>query len=106
VNVIQGIYLNVRSLLVLYYYMGPRVGDLSAYLGGLGEFEVAVSKGFDRGIADCGHSLRDSDDEELGSLLKGFLNNHCGGRRFAVLEGEDNHQTLGKIMEAFLKAFD
>jgi acetoin utilization deacetylase AcuC-like enzyme len=87
--------------------MGSRVEDLSAYLGGLGDFDiVAVSAGFDRGIADWGGSLRDCDYQEIGALLKGFSNSHCRGRRFAVLEGGYNHQTLGKTMESFLKAFD
>jgi acetoin utilization deacetylase AcuC-like enzyme len=92
---------------VVYYHMGPRVGDLSAYLSGLGDFDtVAVSAGFDRGIADWGGTLRDSDYQEIGALLKEFARNHCGGRRFAVLEGGYNHHTLGKTIEAFLKAFN
>jgi len=92
---------------VVYYHMGPRAEDLSAYLGVLGDFDiVAVSAGFDRGIADWGGSLRDSDYEEIGAILKAFSKSHCGGRRFAVLEGGYNHQTLGKTMESFLKAFD
>ena len=92
---------------VVYYHMGPRVEDLSAYLSRLGDFDVvAVSAGFDRGIADWGRSLRDSDYEKIGALLKEFSNIHCHGRRFAVLEGGYNHHTLGKTMEAFLKAFD
>jgi acetoin utilization deacetylase AcuC-like enzyme len=87
--------------------MGSRVEDLSTYLGGLGDFDiVAVSAGFDRGIADWGGSLRDSDYQEMGALLKEFASSHCGGRRFAVLEGGYNHHTLGKTMETFLKAFN
>jgi len=92
---------------VVYYHMGPRVEDLSEYLAGLGDFDVlAVSAGFDRGIADWGRSLRDSDYQEIGALLKEFARSHCGGRRFAVLEGGYNHHTLGKTIEAFLKAFN
>jgi acetoin utilization deacetylase AcuC-like enzyme len=92
---------------VVYYHIGPRAKDLSAYLGVLGDFDiVAVSAGFDRGIVDWGGSLRDSDYQEIGALLKGFSKSHCRGRRFAVLEGGYNHHTLGKTMETFLKAFD
>ena len=92
---------------VVYYHMGSRVEDLSTYLGGLGDFDmVVVSAGFDRGITDWGGSLRDSDYQEIGALVKEFAQSHCGGRRFAVLEGGYNHHTLGKTMEAFLKAFD
>ncbi|MGA3296062.1 MAG: histone deacetylase family protein [Candidatus Bathyarchaeia archaeon] len=92
---------------VVYYHMGSRVEDLFTYLGGLGDFDiVAVSAGFDMGIADWGGSLRDSDYQEIGALLKEFARSHCGGRRFAVLEGGYNHHTLGKTIEAFLKAFN
>ena len=92
---------------VVYHHMGPGVEDLSAYLGGLGDFDMlAVSAGFDRGIADWGGTLRDSDYQRIGALLKEFARNHCGSRRFAVLEGGYNHQTLGKTMEAFLKTFN
>jgi len=92
---------------VVYHHMGTAIEDLSAYLGGLGDFDIlAVSAGFDRGIADWGRSLKDGDYEEVGTLLKRFSNTHCGGRRFAVLEGGYNHETLGKTMESFLKTFD
>jgi acetoin utilization deacetylase AcuC-like enzyme len=91
---------------VVYYHMEPRVEDLSAFLNGLGDFDiVAVSAGFDRGIADWGGSLRDSDYQKIGALLREFARSHCEGRRFAVLEGGYNHRTLGKTMDAFLKAF-
>jgi acetoin utilization deacetylase AcuC-like enzyme len=92
---------------VVYYHMGSRVEDLSAYLSGLDEFDVlAVSAGFDRGVADWGGSLRDGDYHEIGVLLKQFSESHCHGRRFAVLEGGYNHQTLGKTMATFLKPFN
>jgi acetoin utilization deacetylase AcuC-like enzyme len=92
---------------VVYYHMGPKISDLSAYLGGLGDFDIlAVSAGFDRGIADWGETLKDSDYHEIGVLLKEFARSHCRGRRFAILEGGYNHHTLGKTMEVFLKAFN
>jgi acetoin utilization deacetylase AcuC-like enzyme len=92
---------------VVYYHMGSMVEDLSTYLGGSGDFDiVAVSAGFDRGIADWGGSLRDSDYQEIGALLKEFSKSRCGGKRFAVLEGGYNHHTLGKTTETFLKSFD
>lgn len=92
---------------VAYNHMGPRVKNLSAYLSGLGGFDIlAVSAGFDRGIADWGGSLRDSDYQEIGAVLKEFSESHCSGRRFAVLEGGYNHHTLGRTMETFLKAFN
>ena len=92
---------------VVYHHMKSRVDDLSTYLGELGDFDVvAVSAGFDRGIADWGGSLSDSDYHEIGVLLKKFSEGHCHGSRFAVLEGGYNHKTLGKTMATFLKSFN
>jgi acetoin utilization deacetylase AcuC-like enzyme len=92
---------------VVYHHMESRVEDLSTYLGGLDDFGmVAVSAGFDRGIADWGGTLTDSDYHEIGVLLKEFAESQCHGRRFAVLEGGYNHQTLGRTMATFLKSFD
>jgi acetoin utilization deacetylase AcuC-like enzyme len=92
---------------VVYHHMGPRAKDLSTYLSGSDDFDIlAVSAGFDRGTADWGGSLRDSDYHEIGVLLKDFSESHCHGRRFAVLEGGYNHQTLGKTMATFLKSFN
>jgi acetoin utilization deacetylase AcuC-like enzyme len=92
---------------VVYHHMGSRVEDLSTYLDALDDFGVvAVSAGFDRGIADWGGSLTDSDYHDIGVLLKEFAESHCHGRRFAVLEGGYNHQTLGRTMTTFLTAFD
>jgi acetoin utilization deacetylase AcuC-like enzyme len=91
---------------VIYHHMESKVEDLSTYLDGSSDFDiVAVSAGFDRGIADWGGSLKDSDYQKIGALLKEFSKRHCGGKRFAVLEGGYNHQTLGITMETFLKAF-
>jgi acetoin utilization deacetylase AcuC-like enzyme len=92
---------------VVYHHMGATPKDLSRYLGGLDDFDIlAVSAGFDRGTADWGGSLRDSDYHEIGLLLKDFSESRSHGRRFAVLEGGYNHQTLGKTMSTFLKAFN
>jgi len=58
---------------VIYYHMGPTLADLSDFLYGLGDFDIlAVSAGFDRGIADWGHTLTDADYERIGLLLKEF----------------------------------
>jgi acetoin utilization deacetylase AcuC-like enzyme len=92
---------------VVYHHMGATAKDLFTYLSGLDGFGIlAVSAGFDRAVADWGGSLRDSDYHEIGVLLKEFSESHCHGRRFAVLEGGYNHQTLGKTMGTFLKSFN
>jgi acetoin utilization deacetylase AcuC-like enzyme len=96
----------IGERVVVYHHMGPRVEDLSSYLSELDDIDiVAVSAGFDRGTADWGHNLTNSDYHEIGLLLKEFSEKHCHGRRFALLEGGYNHQTLGKTIVTFLKSF-
>ena len=66
---------------------------------------LAVSAGFDRGIADWGGTLTGEDYEQIARLLKEFSNVKAQGRRFAVLEGGYNHTTLGGTMFSFIRTF-
>lgn len=92
---------------VAYYHMGPSVDSLGAFLSSAGNFEMlAVSAGFDRGVADWGGTLTDGDYREIGELLKRFSEEKSEGRRFAVLEGGYNHKTLGMSILSFLRAFE
>jgi len=91
---------------VVYHHMGQEAKDLEDFLSTTGNFDVlAVSAGFDRGIADWGGTLTDEDYEQMGRLLKEFSQVEAQGRRFAVLEGGYNHATLGGTMFSFIRAF-
>jgi acetoin utilization deacetylase AcuC-like enzyme len=92
---------------VVYHHMGSGPEDLRMFLLGAGRFDaLAVSAGFDRGLQDWGGTLRDSDYERIGELLKRFSEENAQGRRFAVLEGGYNHKTLGLSVLSFLKGFE
>jgi acetoin utilization deacetylase AcuC-like enzyme len=63
---------------------------------------IAVSAGFDRHAQDWGSLLETEDYGTIGSLVKDYAGAHCQGRRFGVLEGGYNHQTLADALEALL----
>lgn len=67
---------------------------------------LAVSAGFDRGRSDWGNLLGEEDYRALGALLKEYAQEHCGGRRYALLEGGYHHGVLGRHVRAFLQGFE
>jgi acetoin utilization deacetylase AcuC-like enzyme len=91
---------------VVYHHMGQDSKNLEKFLSTTDNFDVlAVSAGFDRGIADWGGTLTDEDYEQIGRLLKEFSQVKSQRRRFAVLEGGYNHTTLGRTMSSFMRTF-
>jgi acetoin utilization deacetylase AcuC-like enzyme len=91
---------------VVYHHMGQDPKELEGFLSTTGDFDVlAVSAGFDRGIADWGGTLTDEDYEQIGRLLKEFSQVKARGRRFAVLEGGYNHAILGGTIFSFIRTF-
>lgn len=91
---------------VVYHHMGQDPKELEGFLSTTGDFDMlAVSAGFDRGIADWGGTLTDEDYEQIGRLLKEFSQVKARGRRFAVLEGGYNHATLGGTIFSFIRTF-
>jgi acetoin utilization deacetylase AcuC-like enzyme len=92
---------------VLYYHLGPTLRELKDFLSDAGIFDLlAVSAGFDRGVADWGGTLSDGDYRQIGEILKHFSAERCQGRRFAILEGGYNHTTLGVSILSFLDGFE
>jgi acetoin utilization deacetylase AcuC-like enzyme len=92
---------------VLYYHLGSTLRELKDFLSTAGSFDVlAVSAGFDRGVADWGGTLSDRDYHQIGEMLKHFSNERSQGRRFAILEGGYNHTTLGASILSFLEGFE
>jgi len=92
---------------VQYHHMGADPSELERMLAEAGSFDVlAVSAGFDRGVADWGGTLTDANYREIGRLLRGFSEEKAKGRRFAILEGGYNHKTLGMSILSFLKGFE
>lgn len=91
---------------VVYHHMGQDSKNLEKFLSTTDNFDMlAVSAGFDRGIADWGGTLTDEDYEQIGRLLKEFSQVKSQRRRFAVLEGGYNHTTLGRTMSSFMRTF-
>ena len=92
---------------VLYYHMGSTLGELERFLYTAGNFDaLAVSAGFDRGVADWGGTLTDTDCREIGGLLRRFSEENSKRGRFAILEGGYNHKTLGTSVLSFLRGFE
>jgi acetoin utilization deacetylase AcuC-like enzyme len=48
---------------------------------------IGISAGFDRYVKDWGSTLETEDYQAIGKMVKDFSVEHCGGRRFALLEG-------------------
>jgi len=91
---------------VVYHHMGSKIGDLESFLSSAADSDIlAVSAGFDRGIADWGGALTDKDFEQIGQVLRRYSLSKSRRRRFAVLEGGYNHETLGQSILTFLRGF-
>jgi len=92
---------------VVYYHMGSTPKELESFLFTAGSCDaLAVSAGFDRGVADWGGTLSDRDYHQIGEILKHFSHEKSRGRRFAILEGGYNHTTLGASILSFLEGFE
>jgi len=92
---------------VLYHHMGSSPRELEDFLSGAANFDMlGVSAGFDRAVADWGGTLDDRDYQQIGELLKQFSGEKSQRRRFAILEGGYNHNTLGNSILSFLTGFE
>lgn len=84
-----------------------REGFLKALRQSLGKSEgydiLAISAGFDRHEEDWGGLLSTEDYFKIGQWAKAFSQEHCEGRRFALLEGGYNHTVLGQNVRRFLQ---
>jgi acetoin utilization deacetylase AcuC-like enzyme len=92
---------------VVYYHMGLTPKELESFLSSAGSYDaLAISAGFDRGVADWGGTLSGRDYHQIGETLKHFSHEKSQGRRFAILEGGYNHTTLGASILSFLEGFE
>jgi len=64
---------------------------------------VAVCAGFDRHLDDWGGELLTDDYRTIGELVKEHAERHCGGRRFAILEGGYNPEAMAEGALALLE---
>jgi acetoin utilization deacetylase AcuC-like enzyme len=80
------------------------VDHVRKYLGGHQADIIAVSAGFDRHVEDWGRLLTTEDYHAIGSAVREYAEQNCGGRRFGVLEGGYNHAVLGKNVRAFIES--
>jgi acetoin utilization deacetylase AcuC-like enzyme len=62
---------------------------------------IVASAGFDQYEDDWGGNISTEGFRRIGKLMHDFAEEHCGGRRFALLEGGYNYQDLGKNILAF-----
>ncbi|MFX1253063.1 MAG: histone deacetylase family protein [Promethearchaeota archaeon] len=82
------------------------IEDLTDFLKRLSDIEIlGVSAGFDRHEDDWGRLLTTEDYRTIGKITKEYTEQHCHGRRFAVLEGGYNHDVLGKNVKSFIEGF-
>jgi acetoin utilization deacetylase AcuC-like enzyme len=92
---------------VVYYHMGQTPRELEGFLSSAGSYDVlAISAGFDRGVADWGGTLSNRDYRQIGEMLRDFSRQKSQGRRFAILEGGYNHTSLGASILSFLEGLD
>jgi acetoin utilization deacetylase AcuC-like enzyme len=66
---------------------------------------IAASAGFDEYVKDWGGKLTTGAYRKIGAMMKGFSEQRCGGRRFALLEGGYYHEDLGVNVHAFCEGF-
>lgn len=67
---------------------------------------VGISAGFDRHIEDWGGILSTDDYTQIGNVMKEFVQQHCPGRVFALLEGGYNHRILGQAIQALIQGLE
>jgi acetoin utilization deacetylase AcuC-like enzyme len=66
---------------------------------------IAASAGFDEYVKDWGEKLSTGAYQEIGRMMKEFSEKHCGGRRYALLEGGYCYEDLGFNVHAFCEGF-
>jgi acetoin utilization deacetylase AcuC-like enzyme len=66
---------------------------------------IAASAGFDEYVKDWGGKLSTLAYQEIGRMIKDFSEKHCGGRRYALLEGGYCYEDLGFNVHAFCDGF-
>ena len=66
---------------------------------------IAASAGFDEYVKDWGGKLSTRAYQEIGRMMKEFSEKHCGGRRYALLEGGYCYEDLGFNVHAFCEGF-
>ena len=85
---------------------GEYLQEVAGVLSSAGDVDIIVaSAGFDEYIRDWGQKLSTDAYQEIGILMKDFSENHCNGRRYALLEGGYCYEDLGINVHAFCEGF-
>jgi acetoin utilization deacetylase AcuC-like enzyme len=80
--------------------------EIEEILGKTGNYDIiAASAGFDEYVRDWGGKLTTLAYQEIGRMMKEFSEKHCGGRRYALLEGGYCYEDLGFNVHAFCEGF-
>ena len=82
------------------------LNEIASILGKTDDCDIiAASAGFDEYEKDWGGKLSTLAYKEIGGLMKEFSEKHCGGRRYALLEGGYCYEDLGYNVHAFCEGF-
>ena len=85
---------------------GEYIKEVAVALNTAGDVDIIVaSAGFDEYVRDWGQKLSTEAFHEIGILMKDFAENHCNGRRYALLEGGYCYEDLGINVHAFCEGF-
>ena len=80
--------------------------QISSAFSRAGDYDIiAASAGFDQYTQDWGGNLSTEAFRKIGALIKEFSEQHCRGRRFALLEGGYCYEDLGINIHAFCEGF-
>jgi len=80
--------------------------EIASALEGAGDYDIiAASAGFDEYVKDWGGKLSTRAYQEIGAMMKTYSEKHCGGRRYALLEGGYYYEDLGINIHAFCDGF-
>jgi acetoin utilization deacetylase AcuC-like enzyme len=80
--------------------------EISSTLEKAGDYDIiAASAGFDEYVKDWGGKLTTAAYKEIGMMMKEYSEEHCSGRRYALLEGGYYHEDLGINVHAFCEGF-
>jgi acetoin utilization deacetylase AcuC-like enzyme len=80
--------------------------EIAAAFEKAGDYDiVAASAGFDEYVKDWGGKLSTLAYREIGAMMKDFAEQHCKGRRYALLEGGYHYADLGLNVHAFCEGF-
>jgi len=82
------------------------IAEVESFMADMEPVDIMVaSAGFDQGINDWGNLLHPEDYKRIGELMKEYSEKKTGGKRYALLEGGYDHNSLAENFDAFCRGF-